>query len=326
VVAVEEAAGPGNPSFGLIGAPSRADTRSMRLASAAVALCAALTLAAGCGSGTERVSLETIEKAAYTTESVRTARVSFKGDVTFNHDHAQRFEFKGRGVVDWTTGSADMSAVYKFPDPIQSAIKHQFGGPLKAHMILDGREGIVLYMRFPFLDGVLPHGKTWLKADIVRLGKRYGLDLDRLKETKQSDPGLMLDYVKSAVGVRRVGADLVRREVTTHYSTVVKAETIVKQAPRDEQRAMRKFLRLYGIKTYPVDMWVDRNGVVRKLAIELEYKQPRGDYVKMELSEEYYDLGANVEIEPPPAKRVLDVTKRLDSRERPAHAPRSLSS
>lgn len=297
----------------------------MRLASAAVALCAALALTAGCGSGTEKISLSTIENAAYTTEGVRTARVSFKGDVTFNHDHAQRFEFKGRGVVDWSTGSADMSAVYKFPDPIQEAIKQQFGGPLKAHLILDGREGIVLYMRFPFLDGVLPHGKTWLKADIVRLGKRYGLDLDRLKEAKQSDPGVMLDYLKSAVGVRRVGTDLVRREVTAHYSTVVKAETIVQQAPKGQQKAMRKFLRLYGIKTYPVDMWVDRDGVVRKLAIELEYKQPRGDYVMMKLSEEYYDLGADVEIHPPPMKRVLDVTKDLDRRGRHAHVPRRLS-
>jgi hypothetical protein len=299
----------------------------MRLASAAVVLCAALALAGtGCGSGSpERVSLKDIEKAAFTTEGVRTARVSFKGEVTFNHDHAQRFEFKGRGVVDWSSNSADMSAVYKFPDPIQSAIKHQFGGPLKAHMILDGRDGIVLYMRYPFLDGLLPHGKTWLKADIVRLGKRYGLDLDRLKETKQSDPGLMLDYLRSAVGVRRVGTDLVRREVTTHYSTIVKAETIVQQSPRDQQKAMRKFLRQYGIKTYPVDIWVDRNGVVRKLATEVEYKVPHGDYVKMKLSEEYFEFGTTVEIQPPPPKKVIDVTKELDRPERPAHAPRRLS-
>jgi hypothetical protein len=294
----------------------------MRFAYAAVALCAALAVATGCGSR-DVVSLETVANAAHKTEEVGTARVSFKGSVTFNHDHAQRFEFKGHGIADWRTNSAKMTAVYKFPDPIQAFIKQEFGGPARADMILDGSDGIVLYMRFPFLKGQLPRGKTWMKADIVEMGKAYGLDLDRMKETKQSDPGQMLAYLKSAVGVRKIGSDLVRRDVTTHYSTVVKAETIVEQAPRDQQKAMRKFLRLMGIKTYPVDIWVDRDGLVRKLAIELEYKQPHGEYVKMKISEEYYDFGLEADIEPPPAKRVLDVTPRLKANR---HAPRRLTS
>jgi hypothetical protein len=276
----------------------------------------------GCGSAREVVKLDTVANAALKTEDVGTARISFEGSVTFNHDHAQRFEFKGRGVADWRTDSAKMTAVYKFPDPVQEFIKEQFGGPLKAELILDGREGIVLYMRFPFLKEQLPPGKPWMKADIVEIGKAYGLDLDRLKETKQSAPDQMLAYLKSAVGVRKIGSDLVRREVTTHYSTIVDAETIVEQAPRAQQKAMRKFLRLFGIKTYPVDVWVDRNGLVRKLAIELEYKQPHGEYVKMKVSEEYYDFGVEVDIEPPPAKRVLDVTRLRDR----SHAPRRLSS
>jgi hypothetical protein len=178
-------------------------------------------------------------------------------------------------------------------------------------------------MRFPYLDGQLPGGKTWLKADIVEVGKRYGLDLDRLKETRRSDPALMLAYLRSAVGVRKVGTDLVRREVTTHYSTVVDAETIVEEAPKDQQRAMRRYLRLMGIKTYPVDLWVDRDGIVRKLSVELEYKLPSGEYVKMKLSEEYYDFGVEVNIEPPAGKSVLDVTPRP---KRSDHAPRRLNS
>jgi hypothetical protein len=285
-----------------------------------VALCAAI--ATGCSSR-DVISLDTVANAAVKTEDVGTARVTFEGSVTFNHDHAQRFEFKGHGIADWRTNSAKMTAVYKFPDPIQEFIRQAFGGPPSADLILDGREGIVLYMRFPFLKEQMPPGKTWLKADIVEMGKAYGLDLDRMKETKQSDPGQMLAYLKSAVGVRKIGSDLVRREVTTHYSTVVKAETIVEGVPPDQQEAMRKFLRLMGIKTYPVDIWVDRDGLVRKLAIELEYKQPHGEYVKMKLSEEYYDFGVEANIEAPPAKRVIDVTPHLS---RKGHAARRLNS
>jgi hypothetical protein len=279
----------------------------MRWAAAAVALCAAVVVATGCGSSKEVVKLETITQAANRTEEIGTARVSFKGSVTFNHDHEQRFEFRGRGVVDWTTGSFKVFAVYKYPNQLQEFIKEQFGGPANAELILDETDGVVLYMRFPFLEKHMP--KKWLKADLVEIGKAYGLDLERLKETKQTNPDTMLDYLKSAVGVRKIGTDLVRREVTTHYSTIVDAETIVEESPKSEQKAMRKYLRLMGVKTYPVDIWVDRDGVVRKLAIEMEYKEPDGEYVKMKVSEEYFDFGVPVEIKPPPAKQVLDVTE-----------------
>lgn len=291
----------------------RADSHAMRVIGVAgVALCAAAMLAAGCSGGRDIVPLETVANAAFKTESVGTARVSFEGTVTFNHDHAQRFEFTGHGIADWRTGSSEMTAVYKFPGPVQEAIKQQFGRPVSANLIVDGRKGIVLYMRFPFLDQLMPRGKRWLKADIVEMGKAYGLDLDRLKETKQSDPGLMLAYLKSATGVRRVGSDLVRREVATHYATIVKAETIIQQAPRDQREPMRRYLRMLGIKTYPVDLWVGQDGVVRKLAMVLEYNPSKNEHVKMELSEEYYDFGVEASIQPPPAKSVLDVTPRLN--------------
>jgi hypothetical protein len=278
-------------------------------------------MATGCGASPEIVSLETVANAASKTEAVGTARVSFQGVVTFNHDHAQRFEFKGRGVADWQTNSSKMTAVYKFPGPVQEAIKEQFGRPVSADLIVDGRKGIDLYMRFPFLKRLMPSGKSWMKADIVEMGKAYGLDLDRMKEAKQSDPGQMLGYLKSAVGVRRVGSDLVQREVTSHYATIVKAETIIEQAPRDQREAMRKYLRMLGIKTYPVDLWVDQDGVVRKLAIVLEYNQPHGAFVRMELSEEYFDFGVAAKIKPPPARQVLDVTPRLSAK----HAPGQLN-
>ena len=302
--------------------PSRADSGDMRWALAAGALCAAVALATGCGSA-EVVSLENVANAAVKTQGVGTARFTFKGSVTFNHDHAQRFEFKGHGVADWRRNSAEMKAVYRFPNAIQEFIEEQFGGPATADLILDGREGLVLYMRFPFLEQQLPRGKPWMKADIAKMGKAYGLDLDRLKETKQSDPDQMLDYLKSAVGVRRIGSDLVRREVTTHYATIVKAETMIQQAPRDQQKAMREYLKRLGIKTYPVDIWVGQDGVVRKLATVLEYNQPSGDFVRMEVSETYYDFGVKTKIRPPAASSVLDVTPHLNAR---GHAPRPLSS
>src|SRR5438093_6638513 len=98
----------------------------MRFLPAAVVL-GAVVLATGCGgAGKEVVRLDTIKKAAFTTQAVGTSRVSIKGSVTFNHDHAQRYSFKGHGVVDWQTESAKLTTSYRFPDTVQEFIKKQF--------------------------------------------------------------------------------------------------------------------------------------------------------------------------------------------------------
>ena len=55
----------------------------------------------------------------------------------------------------------------------------------------------------------------------------------------------------------------------------------------------------------------------------LEYNPSKNEHVKMELSEEYYDFGVKANIEPPPAKSVLDVTPRLND---DGHASRTLNS
>lgn len=55
-----------------------ADSHAMRVIGVAgVALCAAAMLAAGCSGGRDIVPLETVANAAFKTESVGTARVSF---------------------------------------------------------------------------------------------------------------------------------------------------------------------------------------------------------------------------------------------------------
>jgi len=120
-----------------------ADSHAMKMIGVAgVALCAAAMLAAGCSGGRDIVPLETVANAAFKTESVGTARLSFEGTVTFNHDHAQRFKFTGHGIADWRTGSSKMTAAYKFRGPVQEVIKQQFGRPVSANPIVDGRKGI----------------------------------------------------------------------------------------------------------------------------------------------------------------------------------------
>jgi hypothetical protein len=89
----------------------------MRLVWGAGVLCA-VALVTGCGSSSKEViTLDTVEKAAFKTEGVGTARVTFKGSVTFNHDHAQRYSFKGQRDCRLANGLSKDDGGLQVPGP-----------------------------------------------------------------------------------------------------------------------------------------------------------------------------------------------------------------
>jgi hypothetical protein len=279
----------------------------MRAGLAAMALCAALALVTGCGG--DVVSFDNLAGAAVRTEQAGSARVSFEGSVTLNHDHAQRVTFVGEGVMDWSTSSLSMRGEYTFPPEVQEVL----GPDTTFQMIMDGRNGLVMYMRFSFLEKELPKGKTWMKADFQKLGKAEGLDLDQELQAQGSDPSQMLEYIKSVADVEKVGSDLVRREVTTHYHAEVDMRKVVEQAPATRRAATKKLVdklaRRFRESTYPMEIWVGQDGLVHKVEITLEYVEPGTGSAEMTISQELYDFGVETYIEPPPAARVFDVTE-----------------
>ncbi len=57
----------------------------------------------------------------------------------------------------------------------------------------------------------------------------------------------------------------------------------------------------------PLEIWVDGEQRVRKLSIDLDEKDPdSGEQVKASLVVELYDYGVPLDLELPPADRVVD--------------------
>jgi hypothetical protein len=173
-------------------------------------------------------------------------------------------------------------------------------------------EQLVVYMKFPFLQQVRPGMKPWLKFDLQKLGEQEGIDLGGLEQLNQSDPSQALAYLKAASGdIEEVGTEEIRGVETTHYELTVDLRKVVEQAPGQKENVER-VIEQSGIEKVPTQVWIDGDGQVRRM--ELLYEGMRfgqdqtGD---MAMTMELFDFGVEVDVEPPPADQVTDVSELL---------------
>jgi hypothetical protein len=162
--------------------------------------------------------------------------------------------------------------------------------------------GGVLYLSLDAVGGVDPSsspdlaGKKWLKLDpkVFGGGGQIG----------QSDPNGSLDALRGVKGgVKRVGSEKVRGTRTTRYRVSIDADQAVNNAPEDQRDEVRNTVGALGSKTIPADVWVDAKGRLRKVRLHVAASSTT---TKGSVSFEYFDLGAQLNVEAPPANEVVD--------------------
>lgn len=182
-------------------------------------------------------------------------------------------------------------------------------------MVMDG---LVIYMRMPFLQEANPGLKPWIKFDLQELGGQQGLGLGQLMQFgAQSDPTQALAYLRAASDdVEEVGTEDVRGVETTHYRMTVELARIADAAPPEQREALRaqteQLRELSGISRVPTEVWVDEEGLVRRQ--RLTYRDMRfapGQEGDMNVTMELYDFGVEVDVEPPAADEVTDISQLL---------------
>jgi hypothetical protein len=167
--------------------------------------------------------------------------------------------------------------------------------------------GGVLYLSLDALEGGDPSstpdlaGKKWLKLDPQVFGGGG--------EIGQSDPNGSLDALKGAKGdVKRVGSEKVRGTSTTRYRVAIDAEQAVNSAPEEQRDEVRNSIAALGSRTIPADVWVDGKGRLRKVRLRVAASASK---TKGSVAFEYFDLGARVNVEAPPASEVVDFQELL---------------
>jgi hypothetical protein len=240
---------------------------------------------AGCGSsggGGGSASPDTIAQ-----DAARTARAgSLKADFTIAGAGAQG---KGSGVFN--TG-ADRSA--------KSSMQ------IKAANHVSTLESIVagnvLYMRSrAFAQAGVSGAKQWVKLDLGRLAQQRGLDLSSLVNASPT-PTSGLMYLRGTKDVKKVGTESVKGTDTTHYRATVDLAQAAAKSNGASRESIKRVMQLSGVKTLPIDVWVDDQGYLRKIAWAEHTSPNSAAKVTMLL----HGFGSPVTISPPSGK-VIDL-------------------
>jgi hypothetical protein len=267
-------------------------------------LCLALWPVAVAGCGGDTLSFDPVAHAATTTAQSESARVSFTA--TMNVDGVGGMSFAGAGVFDGRSRSGALNMRFTLPADAQAQLGNV---DPTMEMIMDGRHGLVMYMRSPFFRAFA--GDKWLKVDMEKFAAKEGVNLSSLLSSNRADPSETLAMLQESADAHPVGYDRVRGVFTTHYTLTIDLKRLA-----DHHKALRDTLKrvreLTGVESFPAEAWIDDQGRVRRMKIDMSFNAPTGAAMTMSLTEDLYAFGLKVNVRPPAASHVVDASALLD--------------
>ena len=215
------------------------------------------------------------------------------------------------GGFDFDNHRADLEV-----DPSKLGVS----GVGKVEAIADYSSGFVMYMKFPAELSSELGGKPWVKIDVGSFLKQAGVDVDlgALTQGQSNDPTSGLQLLRGADGVANEGTETIRGTETTHYLLAVNLDKAIAHAPAGERDALTKLAALYTVHTFPVEVWLDAQGRVRRFQQTIDPSTihlPAGLSTqdnpftagRITTTYELYDFGSEVDVSIPPADQVTDL-------------------
>ena len=268
-------------------------------------LCLAACAAALVGCGGDTLAFDPVAQAATKTSRSQSARVSF--NATMNVDGIGGMSFNGAGVFDGRSRSGALNMRFTLPADAQGELG---GVDPTMQMIMDGRHGLVMYMRSPIFRTLAPD--KWIKLDMEKLLKQRGVDVSSIMSADQADPSQSLHMLMASSDAHPIGYDRVRGVFTTHYTLRIDVRKLAKASP-SLQKMYDMLRKLTGGTSFPADAWIDDQGRVRRLKIDMSFNVPTGGAIQMSMTEDLYAFGVNVNVQPPPASDVFDASALVSS-------------
>ena len=255
---------------------------------------------AGCG---DTLSFDPVASAASKTAQSTSARVAF--DANMNIEGVGAMSFTGTGVYDGRSKSGALNMRFMIPQAAQT----QLGANPGMELIFDGSDGFVMYMRSSLFKPLAP--EKWIKMDLEQLADKQRVDLSAFMNANQADPSQTLRMLMASNEARVAGYDRVRGVFTTHYSLRVDLKRLA-QKNKALRESVEQAMKLTGIESYPAEAWIDDQGRVRKMKVDMSFNSALGAFT-MTMTEELYDFGVRVNIQRPPAGQVVDLSALVGS-------------
>jgi hypothetical protein len=212
--------------------------------------------------------------------------------------------FSGSGVFDGRVRSGALNMRFAMPSQLQSTLG---GADPSMQMIMDGRDGLVMYMRSPLFKGT---ADKWIKVDMEKLAKKQGVDLSSLMNANQADPSQTLQMLMASTDAHPIGYDHVRGVFTTHYKLNIDLARLAKES-KELKKALDMVRKVTGITSYPAEAWIDDQGRVRRMKIDMSFNTAMGGAFTMSMTEELYAFGIKVNVRPPASSQVRDAAALL---------------
>lgn len=128
----------------------------------------------------------------------------------------------------------------------------------------------------------------------------------------ESDSARYLSYLETvSSGVRALGSGPVRGVQATHYAATLDVAKAIqnKYLVASRRAALRQLLQVSGSPDLliPIDVWVDGNGLLRRLQMRFTFARFPGviGAPTLAVAIDYYDFGAPVHVQAPPADQVI---------------------
>ena len=212
----------------------------------------------------------------------------------------------GGGVVSSSAHAASISMTMTLPN--LPAVTSQLGGD--SLQITEILRGTTVYVELPqALASKLPFSKRWLSVNVLKAAGVQGLSsLSGGLGAGSSDPSQFLQYLRAASdSVVATGHARVDGYDTTHYQAQVDFGKVADALPAAERPAIQRALTMLGqqaqLGTIPVDVWIDRSHLVRRIGMTLNMTI-KGTSMSAQIVEDLSDYGPQPTPAPPPADQV----------------------
>jgi hypothetical protein len=214
------------------------------------------------------------------------------------------------GLVDVVAGAAGAD------DPDAAEAAQVFAEPVD--LVIDGS---TFYMRLPALAEAT--GREWISFDAGSAAGGIGSPVS----PGSLDPRAVLDFLHGAdEDVQTVGTEDVRDVATTRLHATVTKEDVLANVPADQRASVEAAFAAFEstgaeLAPFPVDVWVDGDGFVRR--VQVAYQLPfgggagtgggePGTDIALTVSSDYFGFGEAVEITVPSPDEVTDAFGGLD--------------
>ena len=232
-----------------------------------------------------------IADAAGKTAAAGSARVAT--EVRVADPGREQTRFSGEGAFDFEQRKGEMTL------RLVEGEEGAFGGRSKAIFVNSS-----VYYQLP--PGALGGGETWIRLDLQNIADASGLDFGPLVQGSQADPSQYLLWLSAlGPGVTKIGEEEIRGVPTSRYRAVVDLNLLESQAPPGKEAEWSAYVQTLrdriGLDFVPVEVWVDDDGLIRRLYHEYGFAAEGTSAV---VTTELFDFGVDVNVTAPPPGQV----------------------